>query len=757
MNTLLRIMTGLAILLSFSSCSVEKDFSDTADASKKKVLNIHVADGNETQSATRAQHVRFVTTFESGDAIGVYVVDENRSVVMANVKVVLNAGVWTPEESIEYSPDYSYYAYFPWKASPTNGPAVNAVLSADNVDTGFHNMIDSWTINSDQSTEAKFEESDLLMAKATVSDMDLDFSMSHKMGLAYWDSKAYKLGNRIIEDPSAVINSESLKPYNPNAKVYYVCKPGETYSFDFCTVTGPAEGRYYNNGTFVAFEAKNYLRFTPTLDTQFTFTKAGLSYSLDNGQTWTALSANTKTPTVRGGQSIIWKNNTTLSPSSGSGIGRFMSSSESTRIKISGNIMSLLYGDDFENKTSLSGYNYAFEGIFCMGSYTSTPEYASESNAKNMVEDAGDLILPATTLSTGCYKNMFQGCRSLTAAPELPATTLADYCYTGMFVNCINGLTAAPELPATTLANRCYTYMFASCKALTTAPELPATTLTESCYGSMFSNCTSLTTPPELPATTMASGCYSNMFSNCTALTTPPRLPATTLAPYCYYYMFYFCTSLTTTPQLPAITLADNCYRNMFYHCVNLTNADDLRATTLATECYNNMFYECTALTTAPEILATTVAQSCCSNMFYGCTALTTPPTTLPATSLAIGCYSSMFYGCTSLTTAPELPATTLQSQCYQSMFRGCTSLTTAPELPATTLVSNCYNYMFQNCSSLNYIKAAFTTTPSGGNTYNWVSGVSATGTFYKNAAATWNVSGNNGIPSGWTVNTYTP
>ena len=85
-------------------------------------------------------------------------------------------------------------------------------------------------------------------------------------------------------------------------------------------------------------------------------------------------------------------------------------------------------------------------------------------------------------------------------------------------------------------------------------------------------------------------------------------------------------------------------------------------------------------------------------------------------------------------------------------MFQGCTSLTTAPELPATTLVSNCYNNMFQGCTNLNYIKAMFTSVPSSSYTSNWVSGVSSTGTFVKNSAATWTNTGVNGIPTGWTV-----
>ena len=231
-------------------------------------------------------------------------------------------------------------------------------------------------------------------------------------------------------------------------------------------------------------------------------------------------------------------------------------------------------------------------------------------------------------------------------------------------------------------------------------------------------------------------------------------LPATTLADYCYYQMFAYCTSLTITPELPATTLTNYCYKYMFRGCTSLTTAPTLPATTLGRECCSHMFDNCTSLSQVPSILpATTLADYCYEDMFSNCSSLTTAPV-LPATTLSNQCYASMFQSCTSLTTAPALPATTLENYCYHYMFRGCTSLTTAPTLPATTLADYCYRGMFQNCSKLNYIKAMFTTKPSTSYTDNWVNGVASTGTFVKNRNATWSVTGNYGIPSGWTVQT---
>ena len=170
---------------------------------------------------------------------------------------------------------------------------------------------------------------------------------------------------------------------------------------------------------------------------------------------------------------------------------------------------------------------------------------------------------------------------------------------------------------------------------------------------------------------------------------------------------------------------------------------------------FQELFALCDTLQSVSEdfLPATTLVYSCYIGMFAGCTSLVNAPE-LPATTLANYCYIGMFRSCSSLVTAPELPATTLAYSCYNSMFYGCSSLVTAPELPATTLAEECYGYMFYGCTSLNYIKALFTTKPSTTYTSDWVKGVSSTGTFVKNASATWDVTGVNGIPEGWTVET---
>lgn len=246
--------------------------------------------------------------------------------------------------------------------------------------------------------------------------------------------------------------------------------------------------------------SQDYLTLIATSVGQIRFsgstTANTISYSTDNGETW-SIPRRSVMLDVNIGDTVMWKG--TMTPNSSDGVGDFTD----TRVtyNVQGNIMSLLYGDDFKNQTNLTGKDYAFYRLF----------------ASSDVIDAKNLILPATTLSSHCYDGLFSWCELLEQTPQLPATTLANSCYAYMFEYC-TPLTTAPSLQATVLANGCYASMFSHCYNLTTAPQLPATTLALSCYSSMFSDCSSLTTAPDLLATTLVNGCYSRMFFGCSNL-----------------------------------------------------------------------------------------------------------------------------------------------------------------------------------------------------------------------------------------------
>ena len=325
-----------------------------------------------------------------------------------------------------------------------------------------------------------------------------------------------------------------------------------------------------------------------------------IEYKLNDGE-WASITSNTDSSApsieVNSNDKIQFRGNNAQCGGNDRWTVLYNSFGGSALFESEGNIMSLIYGDNFKNNSAISS-DYTFTGLF--------------KQCTNLVS-AENLVLPATTLTSYCYQEMFYGCKSLTTAPKLPATSLAYYCYQSMFYGCTS-LTTSPALPATTLASNCYQEMFYGCTSLTTSPKLPATSLAMDCYRHMFDGCTSLKTTPELPATTLADYCYSGMFYGCTSLKTAPELPATTLANYCYNNMFRGCRSLTTAPSvLPSTDVRSNCYNSMFFNCSSLTTAPVLPATTsLAKYCYQSMFMGCTSLNYI-KCLATDISATNCT------------------------------------------------------------------------------------------------------------------------------------------------
>ena len=352
-----------------------------------------------------------------------------------------------------------------------------------------------------------------------------------------------------------------------------------------------------------------YLTLVPLENGSFKFTSRTnqtVDYSTNNGRTWSTLESDVYTEEINAGTKVIWRAN--LSASTSAGSGTFSSTCD---FNVKGNILSMAFGDDFTDKTDLTGKNHVFTDLF------------KESNAIN----AYGLQLVADVLPIDCYRGLFFHCRKLKkGVKKLPAKTLGERCYHGMFGGCTSLITPPISIgdSGTTMARSACTDMFMDCVSLTKAPKLPITKAIHSCYYQMFYGCTSLINAPELPATILDTNSYGKMF--------------------------YGCTSLITAPTLPAERLENSCYKDMFYGCTSLANTPDMMATSM-------------------------VGNYACAGMFQNCTNLVTAFITLPITSLKEGAYDGMFNGCTNLTNAPFLPANNIPSNGYRNMFKNCSIL----------------------------------------------------------------------------------
>ena len=166
-----------------------------------------------------------------------------------------------------------------------------------------------------------------------------------------------------------------------------------------------------------------------------------IQWSTD-GTTWTSVTSSTSgelITTLDAGDKLYLKGNNNSYGAMWSVVTKIIVTKS---YNLYGNIKSLVYGDNFNVDTFPNSGDCTFWQMF-----RDTP-----------VIDASNLILP-TQLRIVMYSNMFAGCTSLIAPPELPATTTVYQCYNGMFNGCTS-LAIAPLLRSSHVDMYSYQGMF---------------------------------------------------------------------------------------------------------------------------------------------------------------------------------------------------------------------------------------------------------------------------------------------------------
>ena len=132
------------------------------------------------------------TAYASNTSAGLFVVNEEKKVIAANVQLTYNGTSWSlPADSkLKFSPKYSYFVYYPYQASLAGLPAVNTTVSDVSSSTQFFtDAVATWKsskIATDQSTLDKMNACDLQIGKASLDEdgCSVSFKMEHAMGLA---------------------------------------------------------------------------------------------------------------------------------------------------------------------------------------------------------------------------------------------------------------------------------------------------------------------------------------------------------------------------------------------------------------------------------------------------------------------------------------------------------------------------------------------------------------------------------------------
>ena len=242
------ILLGLATFF-FTACSQE----EIEQTKEVKQSELRVMVNHPDATATRASINGAKTSFETGDQIGFFAVTTGGEYIYSvyyNIPLTFDGTEWKPSDDnikLFHSPNYTYYAYYPYKENPEG-------WISEYADTGeefFEEIINQWEPKLDQSTLEDYLASDLMVAKGVATTNDdnsgtVSFTLEHQMGLLEFQLRGESgapidTGNmdskKYFNHYQNVDGKENYYPvpYNDGVVFRYIGKPATGYSFMYQT------------------------------------------------------------------------------------------------------------------------------------------------------------------------------------------------------------------------------------------------------------------------------------------------------------------------------------------------------------------------------------------------------------------------------------------------------------------------------------------------------------------------------------------
>lgn len=229
-----------------AGCSQEETLSGNENAIHGEELKVVVNDlgftNDDPQSRVTEDDVdSYATVFTEGDAMGIYIVDENVA-IRKNLKAVKNQdGSWGVAEKLYYYEGADYIAYFPYDENLSDAN----IKSEEDIVAYFENN----KFTTDQSSLENYYACDLLTARVNAQDVSQDntvkFTFSHERAMMEFVIPTYQFKTTNDENAyyysaplglSITIGGDNYKPRSMGNCVYRcIVKPstdGTPLSFE---------------------------------------------------------------------------------------------------------------------------------------------------------------------------------------------------------------------------------------------------------------------------------------------------------------------------------------------------------------------------------------------------------------------------------------------------------------------------------------------------------------------------------------------
>ena len=224
------------------------------------------------------------SSYASGDALGMYIVDKNHKVVKANVQLTTTDGNnWNFSSSQKFtgSLSYDYFLYYPYQpdglaGAPNEGDVVSVNSGTNQISASdfFADAIREWgeSLKTDQGGDVNFNSCDLQIGKGELEESSSTVAfptMTHAMGLAH-----VKLGKRSLSSGVTYISKNdfgpSIAPYTWGGNIAYASsevagrKLFPLAKYDYACIVSPGISTEFNTASGVKNAWEKALVFAPS-------------------------------------------------------------------------------------------------------------------------------------------------------------------------------------------------------------------------------------------------------------------------------------------------------------------------------------------------------------------------------------------------------------------------------------------------------------------------------------------------------------
>ena len=166
----------MVVSAALASCTQEEIVQN--DVPTRQVLNISVntQDFVSEDGSRATTDAGRTTAFVEGDAMGVYVISNDGTVICNNEKFVYNGTAWEAANELYYWKNANYIAYYPYNADLT----AQNITTVDAIKTKFAEPADFYT----QNTAEAYEKADLMLDEVNShANGTIQFNLAHQFSM----------------------------------------------------------------------------------------------------------------------------------------------------------------------------------------------------------------------------------------------------------------------------------------------------------------------------------------------------------------------------------------------------------------------------------------------------------------------------------------------------------------------------------------------------------------------------------------------